>query len=85
MHIYELCLLNNKTACAEGILEGNQLHTDFFGTNFTQTFFMFNSSCKFFLTVSLLAFTFSEIIQTLIRRSPCTTSMILVTVCRVET
>uniref|UniRef100_A0A224Y0N3 Putative secreted protein n=1 Tax=Panstrongylus lignarius TaxID=156445 RepID=A0A224Y0N3_9HEMI len=46
---------------------------------------MFNSSCKIFLTVSLSAFTVSAIIQMLIRRSPRTISLILVTVCGVET
>uniref|UniRef100_A0A224Y0P2 Secreted protein n=1 Tax=Panstrongylus lignarius TaxID=156445 RepID=A0A224Y0P2_9HEMI len=59
--------------------------SNFFGTNFAQTFFMFNSSCKIFLTVSLSAFIVSAIIRMLIRRSPRTISLISVTVCGVET
>jgi hypothetical protein len=46
---------------------------------------MCNSSCKIFLTVSLLAFTASKIIRMLIRRSTHTIWLILVTVSGVET
>ncbi len=56
-----------------------------FGTNFAQTLFMFNSSCKIFLIVSLLAFTVSAFIRMLIQWSPHRISLILVTVCGVET
>ncbi len=46
-----------------------------------QTFFMFNLSCKIFLTVSLSVFTVSAIIQMFIRRSLCTISPILIRHC----
>ncbi len=57
----------------------------FFGINFTRTFFIFYSSGKIFLTVSLSAFTVSVIIRMLIQWSPHTVILILVTVCGVET
>ncbi len=50
----------------------------------SQTFFMFSLSCKIFLTVSLSEFTVSAIIRVVIRRSPCTVSLILVSVCKGE-
>ncbi len=43
------------------------------------------SSCSVFLTISLLAFTVTAIRRMLVRRSLCTISLILVTVCGVET
>ncbi len=56
----------------------------FFGTNFAQTFFMFNSSYKNFQTVSLSAFTISAIFRMLVRWCLLTVSLIMITVCRVE-
>ncbi len=56
-----------------------------FGTNFTQTLFMFNFSGKIFLTVSLLAFTVLAFIRMLTQWSLPTISLILVTVWGVRT
>lgn len=57
----------------------------FFGTNFAQTFFIFNSFSKIFLLVSSSTFRVSAIIQMLIRQSMRAISLILVTIYGVET
>ncbi len=88
MPLYALSVNNSKTKNEADFQKRNSSFgsdVKFFGTNFAQTFFVFNSPYKIFLTVSLLVFTVLAIIWMLILRSPRIISLISVTVCGVKT